>query len=264
MYDYRQQRKEAALKSVKLHIFNGGSFGRTFEGIEKVINNLDQEQITKSYNEYAEQVAAHSAKRNSIIRNNYQIRKDFLAFVDNHEYIDRINVSRKRTKNSKGDMYAHWNKVIADLQTYVPHELWVRPIDQTFYFEFLYNSVPCKLQSVTIETLFERVVQVIKNINHDIAQKSEMYNAAIKYIKTYELDDDGCILPEDFIAICNEHAKDIYFESMRDEEIDVTHGDGDDCTWEVGSHRCECGNTRYYLEIMGDFHKGFESYGQWC
>ena len=263
MYNHMQRSKEEVLKSIKLHIFSG-SFGRTFENIEKVIEHLNQEQLTNAYNEYAVQVTEHKEKRNSIVRNNFQIRKDFLAFVDNHEHIDRINVLRKRTKNRKGDMYAHWNKVIADLQTYVPPTMSVRPINQSFTFEFAYASAPRRLYDVTIETFFERVVQVIKSINHDIASKNEKYNAALEYIKTHKLDDGCCVLPQDFIEICNEHARDIYFESMRDEELAVTHGDGDDCTWEVGDHRCECGNNRYYLEVMGDFHKGFEAYGQWC
>jgi hypothetical protein len=259
-----KRNKEEALKAIKLHIFNGGSFGRTFENIEKVIEHLDQEQLTTAYNEYAEQVKEHKTKRGNIIHNNMQIKKDFLAFIDNHEHIDRINVGRKRTKNRKGEMYAHWNKVIADLQAYVPNTINIRPIDQNFTFDFVYASAPRRLDNVTIETFFERVVSAIKRINHDNAAKSEKYNAALEYIKTHKLDDQNCILPKDFIAICNEHARDIYCESLRGEEIGVTHSDGDDCTWEVGDHRCECGVNRYYLEINGDFHSGFDSYGKWC
>ncbi len=33
-------------------------------------------------------------------------------------------------------------------------------------------------------------------------------------------------------------------------------------SWEVGSHRCSCGNRRMSLSIDGDFFNGFYAYGE--
>lgn len=94
--------------------------------------------------------------------------------------------------------------------------------------------------------------------------KKELDTKVVEYIEKHNLDTSWCATVQDFYLCANDHAKEAYRKSMENEEIDVTHSDGEDCEWTVGDRRCACGNNRYYLEVEGDFIKGFYSYGQWC
>jgi hypothetical protein len=86
----------------------------------------------------------------------------------------------------------------------------------------------------------------------------------MKYCEDNKLDTSWCVGVDDYVKVAEEFGREQYFESMEGVEIDVTHGDGDGCTWLVGSHRCECSNNRYYLEVEGNFMEGYYGYGQWC
>ena len=265
MYMYNQSKQEEILKNLKMFLFNSNlSTSRVFTEIEKVISTLDQEKLNTAYTAYEESVNTHNNKCITIARENIQIKKDLLEFIDSHPMIDRINVNRKRSKGKRGEMYAHWNKVILDLQNYVPHKMALRSKDSLFDFTYEYGGKSYIIHNITITTFFERVLRDIKNVNKILEEGNIKYNKALTYISDNNLDASDCVLANDYIALCDEHARDVYRDSLEGEEIDVTHGDGDDCVWEIGEHRCECGNNRYYLEVEGDFINGFYSYGQWC
>ncbi len=61
------------------------------------------------------------------------------------------------------------------------------------------------------------------------------------------------------IALVTDRAKDEYCESMTG--VEMKQSACDECSsWEVGEHRCSCGNRRMYLEVEGNILDGFNSY----
>ena len=231
--------------------------------IEYFIKNVSQDMVLDEYDKRQTKITEHNQNRLKVREQNAQVKKDLISFVKNHEGVNRLTISRKMEK-SRGGLYAHWEKVIKDMQTNEPfHKSDLRDYNSKFYFKFTYNGSEYQVYTA-ISNIIQRVKDEIARINATAHANNVKYVKALDYIKAHSLDDKLCITTDDFIELCNEHAKEIYLESMTGEEISVTHSDGDDCIYSIGSHRCECGNNRYYLETEGDFVTGFYSYGQWC
>jgi hypothetical protein len=238
--------------------------GVVVKDIESFLKYSSQEKLLQLYDTYCEEVKAYNERRSQIIQDNKKVKDDLLAFVKGHELVDRIQLVHKMTK-SNNQLYAHWNKVVTDLQKYVPvYKSSPRSLEQQFEFKFIYNNCEQEIRYTRLNCLFQDITSHIKRINDTTRAANIMYTKALEYIEQHKLDTSSCVITGDYIALCNEHSQEVYRESVEGTEIDVTHGDGDDCVWEIGENRCECGNNRYYLEIEGDFDKGFYSWGQWC
>ncbi len=254
---------EEKLKTVFNSFMGSYTSDKCPDHIEYFIKNVSQDMVLEEYDKRQTKITEHNQNRSKVREQNAQVKKDLIEFVKNHESVDRLTISCKMEK-SRGGLYSHWEKVIKDMQTYEPNYLSsLRDYDSKFYFKFTYNSSEVQVYT-SISNIVQRVKDEIARINATAHDNNVKYVKALDYIKEHSLDDNHCITTDDFIELCNEHAKEIYFESMTGEEIYVTHSDGDDCDWEIGSHRCSCGTNRYYLEIEGDFVTGFYSYGQWC
>lgn len=254
---------EEKLKAVFNSFMGSYTNDKCLANIEHFIKNVSQGMVMEEYDKRQTKITEHNQNRQKVREQNAKVKKDLLEFVKNHENIDRLTISRKMEK-SRGGLYAHWEKVIKDMQTYEPfHQSNLRPYDSKFYFKFTYNGSEYQVYT-SISNIIQRVKDEIARINATAHANNVKYVKALDYIKEHKLDSEHCIATDDFIELCNEHAKELYFESVRGDEISVTHGDGDDCDWEIGERRCYCGGNRYYLEICGDFVTGFYSYGQWC
>ncbi|CAH9013752.1 conserved hypothetical protein [Vibrio phage 501E54-1] len=254
---------EEKLKTVFKSFMGSYTTDKCSDNIEYFIKNVSQDMVLDEYNKRQDAITGRNQARQKVREQNVQIKKDLLEFVKNHEHVDRLTISRKIEK-SRGGLYAHWGKVIKDMQMYEgQHQSSLRPYDSKFYFKFTYNGSEYQVYT-SISNIVQRIKGEIARINATALANNVKYVKALDYIKEHSLNSEECITSDDYLELCHEHAKDVYFESVKGAEIDVTHGNGDDCTWEIGAHRCICGNNRYYLEIEGDFTTGFYSYGQWC
>ena len=254
---------EEKLKTVFNYFMGSYTSDKCTDHIEHFIKNVSQDMVLEEYDKRQTKIIEHNQNRQKVREQNAQVKKDLIEFVKNHESVDRLTISRKMEK-SRGVLYAHWEKVIKDMQTYEPKQLSnLRPYDSKFYFKFNYNGSEYQVYTSS-SNIVQRVKDEIARINATVHANNVKYIKALDYIKEHSLNPEHCVTTDDYIELCNEHAKEVYFESMTGEEISVTHGDGDDCIYSIGAHRCECGNNRYYLEIEGDFVTGFYSYGQWC
>jgi hypothetical protein len=256
-------RQEQEVDKILRQCFTGIG-GVVVKDIESFLKYSSQEKLLQLYDIYCEEVKTYNEKRSQIIQDNKKVKDDLLAFVRGHELVDRISLAHKITKKND-QLYAHWNKVVTDLQKYIPmHKSSPRNLEQQFEFKFIYNNCEQEIRYTRLNCLFQDITSYIKRINDTTRAANIMYAKALEYIEQNKLDISSCVTTGDYIALCNEHAQEVYRESVEGGEIDVTHGDGDDCTWEIGDRRCVCSNNRYYLEIEGDFVNGFYSYGQWC
>ena len=242
------------------------SFGnnKPYEDIEYLLENLKQETLLQEYQTFCDKVSESNKKRLEVVENNKKIKEDLLSFVQNHELVDRISLSHQ-WKKTNGNLYAHWEKVIKDLQRYVPpHRSAPKSLESQFKFEFIYNSETHWCYT-TLATFLSDVSTKVKQVNRTLQANNIMYVKALEYVSKHQLDDSWCVTTKDYVSLCNEHSKEAYRESVfaNGETIEVQHSDGDDCEWN-GDHRCECGNNRYYLEIEGNFVEGWYSWGQWC
>jgi len=261
--DYRKEKLDKVLS----RMFNGNTYNfnlttndnSTTVSVEDFLT-LSQDEIDKQYIEFSNSVDEHNKMRSEIGTNNRKIKQDFLQAVEGIENINKFYKGRMKKKN--GDLYVHWNKVIEDLLSYVPPSRSKQNSEETFDFTFNYSGQSYTIRTKII-TVIEDITNKIKNLNQKALKQDEQYIKSLAYIEEHNVDSSWCVTKQDFYCCANSHAEELYRESMQDEEIDVTHGDGDDCEWTVGERRCNCGNNRYYLEVDGDFINGFYSYGQW-
>lgn len=257
-------RQEREVDKTLRQCFNNSFGSIVVNDIESLLKYSSQEKLQTLYDIYCEEVKGYNEKRSQIIQDNKKIKDDLLTFVRNHELVDRISLVHKVTKKND-QLYAHWNKVVTDLQKYVPmYKSTPRNLEQQFEFKFIYNNCEQVLRYTRLQSLFTDITLHIKRVNDSNKAANILYVKALEYIEVHNLDTVFCVTSGDYIKLCDEHAQELYRESVEGTEIDVTHGDGDDCTWEIGENRCTCHNNRYYLEIEGGFDKGFYSWGQWC
>ena len=250
------------LENLQRKLFEG-NFSSTFNTIEYLVDHLTQDTLIVNYSKFCEEVKCYNEKRSKINEDNKKVKEDLLSFVRNHDLVDKISLCHSMTKTN-GKLYAHWEKVVKDLQKWVPpYKSSPRPIDSRFTFTFAYNGTDHTIYT-HLNTFVEDVKNKIKVINRQSQEDNITYVKALEYIDKHSLDSSECVTTKDYVAICNEHGKELHRENLQGEEIDVQHSDGDDCVWEVGDHRCECGKNRYYLEVEGNFINGFYSYGHWC
>lgn len=206
---------------------------------------------------------ARKEKQQHLIKENKRIEEDFIKLIKD---LDKDPNYFRRWKKSNGKFYAHWQKVIDDLKHPVFNYNAYHMPDYTSYsvevkYKGQYTVVKGKL-----EDLYFKIKETIKAMVESVSKDDTIYKKSLAYIVEHDLDTTGCVTIKDHYRLANDHAEEAYREEIlaSGEVIDVTHGDGDDCEWEVGEHRCQCGNNRYYLEVEGDFINGFYSYGQWC
>lgn len=214
--------------------------------------------------------------RNFTINENNEKVESLLKYLIEDLGIDQWKIfkSRKRGKGwtattVRGDMYAHYKKVFEDVKSYVP--MLPSKVDDfgrgNCDYELIYNNTILNLRfhaDHTIQDIFEKSVIVIKDYEKQIAKDNKHLTLAKEFLDKRGEDYSEIITAKDIIALAEEISKEDYFKSVEGDLIDVTHGDGDDCEWEIGEHRCVCGNNRYYLEVDGDMVNGYYSYGQWC
>lgn len=217
-----------------------------------------------------------SKLRQEVIDTNRKIEEDFIAYLLDELKIDQWKIFKKKKRGRgwtattiRGDLFAHWKKSIEDLKTWVPMRT---PKVADFgtsncQYELMYNNVTLIVrfnQPHTIQEIFDKSIAEIKRYEQSVAKENKHLVIAKEFLDKRKEDYSELITAKDIIALAEEIAKEEYRKSVDGDEIDVTHGDGDDCTWIVGEHRCVCSNNRYYLEIEGNLVDGYYSYGQWC
>ena len=165
--------------------------------------------------------------------------------------------------------YAHWNKVIEDLKSYVPrnyitikrsNKVMIDMGEFTAHIDLDYKLSPNEM----IEKFFKDAIEQIKFVEDANKNKDEVFKKYIDYAKINHIEiPDFLISVKQIIEYIEEIAKEKYIDSIQGEEIDVAHGDGDSCVLEIGEHRCQCGNNRYYIEVDGSAITEYYAYGQW-
>lgn len=216
-------------------------------------------------------------KRNAILESNKAMEDKFINFLLEDLKLDQWKVfkSKKRGRGwhaptVRGDMYAHYKKVVEDFKMYVPN-LPSRVDsfgDYSAEYTLSYENVTLKVRfnnSHTLKDIFDKSVLEIKRYEESKARSNLHLTKAKEFLDKRNEDYSGLITAKDIIELAEEMAKEEYRETVFAEEdtITVQHSDGEDCEWD-GSHRCECGHNRYYLEIEGNLVDGYYSYGQWC
>ena len=173
------------------------------------------------------------------------------------------------TKRRNG-YYAHWKKVIEDIKLFVPRKPKSPKRDTPIRIDINEVAVYITLDydlpaNEMIQKFFDDAIENIKFLERANREKDKEYNAFVEYAKEHDIEiSEDLISNASIILQINETAKENLRDSLQDETLQVNHSDGEDCEWEVGSHRCKCGYNRFCLEIDGDVIKGFDYYGQWC
>lgn len=239
-----------------------------------ILNNK-VEDVEDYLNTFQEGLNKYNKTRQEVITRNQETHNNLLTY-----FLETLNVKettifkmKKRGRGwtattVRGDMYSHWKKVFEDVKEYVPLRKQGLDIGKcSCTYELLYNKTSLTLRfhnAHTIGDIFEQSVLVIKQYEDSIAQTNEHLMFAKGYLQDKVVSYGHCITSQDIINLAEELSKEEYREGLEGDEIDVTHGDGDDCTWQIGDYRCTCGNNRYYLEVDGNMKDGYYSYGQWC
>lgn len=214
--------------------------------------------------------------RDAIIAQNKKETDKLLTYLLDVAKVDQWKIFKKKKRGKgwtattvRGDMYAHYKKVFEDVQSYVP--MLPSKVDDfrrgNCDYELIYNNTTLSLRfhkAHTIQEIFEKSIITIKDYEDKVAKDNKHLTLAKEFLDKRGEDYSYLITAKDILTVAEEISKEEYFKSVEGDLIDVTHGDGDDCEWEIGEHRCVCGNNRYYLEVDGDMINGYYSYGQWC
>ena len=219
----------------------------------------------------------HITKRNAIIESNKSVEEKFVNFLLEDLKLDQWKVfkSKKRGRGwyaptVRGDMYAHYKKVVEDLKMYVPNlpSRVDRFGDYSAEYTLSYENVNLKVRfnnSHTLKDIFDKSVLEIRRYEESKARSNLHLTKAKEFLDKRNEDYSGLITAKDIIELAEEMAKEAYREDRKGDIIEVQHSDGDDCEWDISyGNRCECGHNRYYLEIEGNLVDGYYSYGQWC
>lgn len=240
-----------------------------------VLNNTVDE--VKTYLSEAEvKRAAQNDKRREVLNSNLQKKEDLIKHLIEVAGIDEWKIFKKKKKGKgwfadtvRGDMYAHYKRVIEDAQDVVPY---AAPQIGTFgnsncEYDLVYGNITLAVQFNrlhTIEDIFERSIERIKRYEQQVAKSNKHLQVAKEFLDNREEDYSELVTAKEIIGLAEELAQEDYREEQQGLVVDVTHGDGDDCEWEIGDHRCVCGHNRYYLEVEGNLIDGYYSYGVWC
>ncbi|CAM0055890.1 hypothetical protein VPHK406_0153 [Vibrio phage K406] len=223
------------------------------------------------------EIDKHNSARQELIECNRTLEESLLKHLLEVVKIDQWKIFKQKKRGNgwaattvRGDMYVHWQKVFADVKTYIPSRL-SNVVDlgsSNAQYELTYNNVSLKVsisRPHTLEDIFELSKNEIKRYEDSVAKENKLLVASKEFLDRRNEDYSELITGKDIIELADKLAREEYREGVFEgsETITVQHSDGDDCEWD-GDHRCECGNNRYYLEIEGDLINGYYSWGQWC
>lgn len=218
-----------------------------------------------------------SEERTHIVNSNREKTEKLISYLLEDVGIDQWKIFKKKKRGRgwsattiRGDMYAHYRKVFEDVEQYAP-----RPLPKiadygasNCQYELTYNNTALTIRFSaphTLQDIFDKSVQEIKRYEDSVAKENKHLIVAKEYLDKKGEDSSELITAKDIINLAEDLSKEEYRESvLNGEEIPVNHSDGDDCTWDGLSNRCECGFNRYYLEIEGNMIDGYYSWGQWC
>ncbi|AUR91584.1 hypothetical protein NVP1161O_142 [Vibrio phage 1.161.O._10N.261.48.C5] len=239
-----------------------------------ILNNK-VETVLKYLEERQTVIDESEIKRNEIISKNKEAVDILLSYLLDDLKIDQWKIFKKKKRGRgwtattvRGDIYAHWKKAFEDVKAYVPLRI-PKVVDfgsSNIQYDLTYNNVTLSLRfhkAHTLEDIFEQSKVVIKRYEDSVAKENKLLVASKDFLDKRNADYSQLITGKEIIELADETAREEYHEAQDGLEIDVTHSDGDDCTWIIGERRCECSNNRYYLEIEGDLINGYYSYGQW-
>ena len=232
-----------------------------------------KEYIEENLNLYNEAVE----DRNKIVKENKEKEEAFVKYLLEDLGVNQWSVFKQKKRGRgwtaqtiRGDMYAHYKKVLDDIKTHVP----MLPSRLDAFgnhgnrYELIYNNVTLKVSfsgKHTVEEIFKQTLFEIKKHEDSVAKSNLHLIKAKKFLDKRNEDYSGLITAKDIIELAEEMAKEAYREDRKGDIIEVQHSDGDDCEWDISyGNRCECGHNRYYLEIEGNLVDGYYSYGQWC
>lgn len=272
MHNYQKQYQEDAVKALFTTWFNTST---PFD-YDKYGKHITVDTLTFHINQRKEAHETFNEARNKVINENKVNREALVS--DLKKYVDEKKIFKTR-KSGKGwmavdkvtgEFRSHYAKVWADVEKYVPRVMVGVPVipERTIItyqgVSLTVNTMASNKVERSVGDFLEAMTSTIKKHVASVVQSNVKLSKAIEYCENNKLDVSWCVGVEDYVKVANDFGKEQYFESMKGEEIDVTHGDGDDCEWTVGEHRCSCGNNRYYLEVEGNFMEGYYGYGQWC
>ena len=240
-----------------------------------ILNNK-VEDVLGYITDKQEESDVHNMARQELIECNKITTDLLLKHLLDEVGIDQWKIFKQKKRGRgwtattvRGDMYAHYKRIFEDVKTYVPMRM---PKVADFgssnaQYDLTYNNVTLSLgfhKPHTLEDIFEQAKVVIKRYEDSVAKENKLLVVSKKFLDKRNEDYSELITGKDIIELADELAREEYREAQEGLEIDVTHGDGDDCTWSIGERRCVCGNNRYYLEIEGDLINGYYSWGHWC
>jgi len=234
--------------------------------VETVLKYIKERQTTDDESEI---------KRNEVISQNKEATDKLLTYLLDEIKVDQWKIFKKSKRGRgwtattvRGDMYSHYKKVFEDVKTYVPMRM-PKVADlgsSNVQYDLTYNNVNLTLRfhkPHTLGDIFKQAKVEIKRYEDSVAKENKLLVASKEFLDKCIEDYSELITGKDIIKLADELAREEYHEAQEGLEIDVTHGDGDDCTWRFGERRCVCSNNRYYLEIEGDLLNGYYSWGQW-
>lgn len=166
-------------------------------------------------------------------------------------------------KNNKVQTHTK-NRLISPIRKVLdllPRRRYLTPYSKTFLNVYISPSVcvPIDTRFVKINSIkdfIHCVKQHIIQLKENDARNTKQIAEAIIYCNVNKIDISNISLSMIF-TVANDHAKNIYAESLYGKSVDCRCECG---TWVIGEKRCSCGNIRYNLDIYGDFIDGFYFY----
>lgn len=224
-------------------------------------DNTDKEHIQKCYVEKSkhiqelEEIAQKTHDSNSEnIKYNQEIVqsiKNFMSLVGINETYQSYELPSTRHRNKK------WVKKRAGYLDDIS-----RVIITTDNFTNEMNQL--KTYRGYLEEWYKKTMDKVvemEKFKKEEDEKLRKLASAVELSKIYNISETDYGTNEELFGCINEVAREEYIKENYPDGTEMNIKCCSECSeWEIGEHRCSCGNRRMYLDVYGDFFEGFEAY----